>query len=251
MIGPRLPLLLAAAAIIACLAATVRAQGGIPVVNDPTAGDPTAATADGTAASDTGSPNPGASTGTTAAGSSTDGGLTNVTSLAGTWSSGSMAVETGLEFFNPISQQFKLPKNSGISYSFTDDGFFEQSKYRFESNPKRNRCFKASLIWQHGRYTLHANGSLTLQPFGPDGYIQVLDPCAAKTQQIYNYDEWELIPQWYNYLDGHLGFPSDQTSNYALQLFQFDGAKMPMMWLKYRPPTMLPTQQLFMKVLNG
>ncbi|ETS64735.1 hypothetical protein PaG_00689 [Moesziomyces aphidis] len=179
-----------------------------------------------------------------------DAALQNVTSLYGTWSSGSQNVTTGLDFFNPITQEFKLPATAGISYSFTEDGFFEEAKYQYTSNAVTNRCFKASLIWQHGNYTLHPNGSLTLFPFPADGYIQVLDPCAAQTSAIYHYSEFELIPTWYNFQDNHPGFMAPGVSAYALQLHQFDGQKMPMLYLRNRPPNMLPTKPLFQQLLN-
>lgn len=175
---------------------------------------------------------------------------TNVTSIFGTWSSGSQNVTTGLEFFNPITQTFTLPSTAGISYSFTDDGFFEESRYQFTSNAVTNRCFKASLIWQHGTYQFHSNGSITLTPFPADGYIQVLDPCGAQTSSIYRYSEFELIGSWYNYQDNHPGFKPRGQAAFALQLMQFDGQKMPLMWLRNRPPNMLPTKQLFQQVLN-
>ncbi|SNX84425.1 related to ROT1 - molecular chaperone in the endoplasmic reticulum [Melanopsichium pennsylvanicum] len=174
----------------------------------------------------------------------------NVTSLYGTWSSGSQNVTTGIEFFNPVTQEFKLPATAGISYSFTEDGFFEEARYQFTSNAVTNRCFKASLIWQHGTYQFHSNGSITLTPFPADGYIQVLDPCGAQTSSIYHYSEFELLASWYNYQDDHPGFMQSGVSAYALQLSQFDQSKLPLMWLRNRPPNMLPTKQLFQQVLN-
>ncbi|SPO25766.1 related to ROT1 - molecular chaperone in the endoplasmic reticulum [Ustilago trichophora] len=174
----------------------------------------------------------------------------NVTSIMGTWSSGSQNVTTGLDFFNPVTQEFKLPATAGISYSFTDDGFFEEARYQFTSNAVTNRCFKASLIWQHGTYQFHTNGSITLTPFPADGYVQVLDPCGAQTSSIYHYSEFELISSWYNFQDNHPGFKPAGTSAYALQLQSFDGSKLPQMWLRNRPPNMLPTKQLFQQVLN-
>lgn len=60
--------------------------------------------------------------------------LNNVTSLHGTWASGSGNVTTGLEFFDPASASFRVPSTSGLAYSFTDDGFFEQSKFIYQSN---------------------------------------------------------------------------------------------------------------------
>ncbi|KAN0061718.1 Reversal of tor2 lethality [Thecaphora frezii] len=233
----RTSLYVVVATVLGCLAVAIHAQD--------TADTTTDATAETSAADST-------STDTTTTDSTpVTYGLNNVTSLVGTWSSGSQAVETGLGFFNPIIQRFTLPSNAGISYSFTEDGFFETSKYRFESNAKTNRCFKATLIWQHGTYKMHPNGSITLHPFGPDGYVQVIDPCAATTTQIFHYNEFELISQWYNYIDGHPGFQPENPSAYAMAMYQSDGQKMPMMWLKYRPPKMLPTQQLFMQVLNS
>jgi hypothetical protein len=52
-----------------------------------------------------------------------------------------------------------------------------------------NRCFSAAVSWQHGIYTFNANGSLSLHPFVPDGYVQVMDPCAATTISSYYYDQ--------------------------------------------------------------
>lgn len=60
--------------------------------------------------------------------------LNNVTGLDGTWSSGSGNVTTGLQFFNPSNAKFNIPSVTGISYSFTQDGFFEQAKYTYTSN---------------------------------------------------------------------------------------------------------------------
>jgi hypothetical protein len=58
----------------------------------------------------------------------------NATSIAGTWSSGSKKVLTGPGFCNPASSTFTYPATAGISYSFTDDGYFEEALYRFTGN---------------------------------------------------------------------------------------------------------------------
>lgn len=113
-------------------------------------------------------------------------------------------------FYNPITKTFTVPRSGGISYSFTDDGFFETSTYRFESNREcslkraqlvarvltlapnaaaNNRCFKASLTWQHGTYTFNANNSISLTPYAADGLVQVMDPCAAVSVAKYNYNQ--------------------------------------------------------------
>ncbi|PWN44980.1 hypothetical protein IE81DRAFT_320574 [Ceraceosorus guamensis] len=178
----------------------------------------------------------------------------NVTSLAGTWASGSGNVLTGLEFFNPIAKKFTVPRTSGIAYSFTNDGFFETSTYTYTSNSANNRCFRAALTWQHGSYTFNPNGSISLTPFAPDGYVQVMDPCAGTSVAQYQYKQFELIPQWYNYLDPKPGFLPEGQTAYGMKMFNDGGggeagAPKPIMWLVRRPPNMLPTQQLYQEVI--
>ncbi|UZJ52865.1 hypothetical protein CBS101457_002185 [Exobasidium rhododendri] len=179
----------------------------------------------------------------------------NTTSLTGTWSSGSQAVLTGVNFYNPVTKNFTVPPTSGVSYSFTDDGFFETSTFTYTSNSTQNRCFSAALTWQHGTYTFNANNSISLHPFVPDGYVQVMDPCAGQTIQQYLYNQFELIPQWITYQDDHPGF-MDGGSAWALQMYNDGGngaagAPKSVMWLANRPPTMLPTVQLYQQVLNA
>ncbi|CAD6884636.1 unnamed protein product [Tilletia controversa] len=173
----------------------------------------------------------------------------NITSLLGTWASGAGNVRTGLGFFNPVTREFTLPKTAGISYSFTDDGFFEQASMTYQANPRRPACFNATLIWQHGTYSLFSNGSIGLYPFAQDGYVAVINPCADPSNpQInsYKYQQFTLISQWYNYVDPFPMFPDIQgKSAYALQTFAFDGQKNPLMWLLNRPPSMLPTEQIW------
>lgn len=184
----------------------------------------------------------------------------NVTSLTGTWATGSGQVLTGIDFFNPILKNFTIPKVGGVSYSFVEDlpdgGHFETSTFRFTSNPGTNRCFTAALTWQHGTFTNNANGSLSLKPFAPDGYVQVMDPCAATSTSIYAYDQFELIPQWFNYLEPDSGFANIPGSAYAMKMFDNDGTgnagtPKPILYLVQRPPTMLPTVQLHEEVLNS
>jgi hypothetical protein len=89
-------------------------------------------------------------------------------------------------------EEFAQSRNSDIpslSFLSTDDGFFEEAQYRYNSNPADPRCITAFILWQHGRYQLNNNGSLTLYPFSADGRIQVQDPCAAVTNLITYYDQ--------------------------------------------------------------
>ncbi|KNZ53768.1 hypothetical protein VP01_313g3 [Puccinia sorghi] len=164
----------------------------------------------------------------------------NVTDLSGTWSSGWGAVRTGAGFANPVNFSFNYPPTSGISMSFTSDGFWEEAQYRFVSNGTRPNCVKAIVLWQHGRYTLESNGSLTMQPIEADGRIQIQDPCAAQTSVITYYYQPGLYQSWQIFNDAH-------HNTYNLQLQAFDNALFPRLYLVTRPPDMLPTHQLTTK----
>lgn len=160
----------------------------------------------------------------------------NVTDLEGTWTS-NPSVQTGGSFCTPAEMKFNYPNNTGISYSFTNTGFFEEAQYRYDSNASNPACIQAKIFWQHGTYKLNANGSITLFPFASDGRIQVQDPCAATTNIITYYNQQTLYADWGITID-------TSTGNYMLKLNRFDGAKMPYMFLVAKPPNMLPTQVL-------
>ena len=160
----------------------------------------------------------------------------NATSIQGTWSSGSQHVQTGPEFANPLNSSFNYPSTAGISYSFTDDGFWEQALYRFEGNASMPNCIKGIVIFQHGKYELNSNGSISLVPFGQDGRIQVQDPCAAVSNVITLYNQTEYMAQWRIFRDPVFG-PK-------LHLFQYDGAPLAPMFQVSALPNMLPTRVL-------
>jgi hypothetical protein len=159
----------------------------------------------------------------------------NATALDGTWSSGSRAVQTGPGFANPANLSFTYPATTGISYSFTGDGFFEVARYRFNGNGSEPTCITGIVNWIHGTYTLNPNGSMTLQPFN-DGYQQIQDPCAAVSNFIEEYNNTEIYVQWRIF--------RDVTAGYKLHLFQYDGAPLAPMFQVSTTPNMLPTQQL-------
>lgn len=151
--------------------------------------------------------------------------------------------------------EFAVPPAGGISYSFTDDGFWEQSKYIFENDPTHNRCINATLLWQHGTYEAHTNGSLMLTPYPSDGHVLLINTCGRQTVHEYYYNQPELIPQWSIYLESNTGFAASSESAYALQMYQDGGdgalgAAMAPLFLQARPPVMLPTQPLHEPVLN-
>jgi len=164
-----------------------------------------------------------------------------ISSLYGTWSSGSMNVVTGSGFANPANQSFIYPNTTGISYSFAEansagETWYEIARYRFTSNGSQPNCITAVMNWVHGTYALQSNGSIVLTPNG-DGYQQIQDPCAAVSDFIENYNDTELIPNfWYAYTDSTLG--------QAIQLYAFDGTPLAPQYVVSATPNMLPTQQL-------
>ncbi|EST09059.1 hypothetical protein PSEUBRA_001392 [Kalmanozyma brasiliensis GHG001] len=169
----------------------------------------------------------------------------NVTSLQGTWSSGAGHVVTGLNFYDPVNNSFIYPATAGQSYSFTDDGFWEQALYLYNVNPAKPNCVSAQLIWQHGTYTLNSNNSLTLNIFKGDGRQQISDRCAERSNYVQSYDQVEFMQGFVIHQDEHFG-----ASTYALQLYQFDGSLKPMLFQVYDPPQMLPTQALHEQVIG-
>ncbi|KAF5343794.1 hypothetical protein D9757_007130 [Collybiopsis confluens] len=164
-----------------------------------------------------------------------------LSSLVGTWSSGSNNVQTGRGFANPSNLSFTYPSTTGISYSFATAGtdgqtWYEIARYRFTSNGSHPNCITAVMNWAHGTVAVADNGSLILTPNG-DGYQQIQDPCAAVSNFIENYNQTELLVSgYYTY--------TDTTNGLTLQLYQFDGAPLAPMKQISSTPNMLPTQSL-------
>jgi len=159
----------------------------------------------------------------------------NATVIYGTWASGSMGVLTGSGFANPAEASFNYPNTTGVSFSFTEDGYFEIARYRFTSNGTNPSCIQGVIDWSHGNYVLQPNGSITTMPFG-DGFMQVQDACAAVSNLIQVYNQTEYFPQWNIFLDSTLG--------YQLQLYYYDGSTYPQQNLYSTTPNMLPTKPL-------
>lgn len=160
----------------------------------------------------------------------------NKSSLVGTWSTKSQMVLTGPDFYDPVDELLIEPALPGISYSFTEDGFWEEAIYQVTSNGSMPTCATGSLIFQHGTYELADNGTLTLYPFEVDGRQLLSDPCGySKDSSLYSrYNQTEVFSKFQVYVDLYYG-------RYRLDLYQFDGSPMPPMYLVYRPPNMLPT----------
>lgn len=154
-------------------------------------------------------------------------------------------------FANPVNYTFNVPETTGISFSFTEDGYFEEARYQFKANGQdkgcllsRNadflpstgaspRCIQAYLIFQHGNYTFNSNGSISTTPIKEDGRIQVQDPCAEQTTIMTYYDEPGLFTGWTITNDVN-------HQQYMLQLYDYDGSMMQRMYLTYRPASMWP-----------
>ena len=215
----------------------------------------------------------------------------NATSIVGTWSSGAQNVMTGpvsfllqksgsTSFIWPRVPGFRkssqyvvhLPSNNrGLllvvrvfvaSFIYrlmfydcfsTNDGFYEISRYRFNSNgvwklqhfldchalislPGSNpTCITGVVNWVHGTYTLNPNGSISMIPFG-DGFQQVQDPCAAVSNFIETYNDTEYYQSWRIF--------TDPTTGYHLHLYRFDGAPLNPQFLISTTPNMHPTRLL-------
>jgi Chaperone for protein-folding within the ER, fungal len=114
-------------------------------------------------------------------------------------------------FYDPVKERFTEPAHTGISYSFTDNGYYETSYYRALSNRMSSEefpsstaalmsgvatnpgCVKGMMQWQHGTFQKLDNGSLVLTPISVDGRQLMSDPCNYH-QAIYSrYNQSELI----------------------------------------------------------
>ncbi|EON66056.1 hypothetical protein W97_05299 [Coniosporium apollinis CBS 100218] len=158
--------------------------------------------------------------------------------IVGTWSSKSNSTFTGPGFYDPVNEKFTEPQHPGISYSFTEDGYFESAYFRAIANPQQPQCPKGIIQWQHGRYTLAANGRLTLTPFGVDGRQLFSDPCIHPNAILTRYSQSEEFERYEP-------VASDPYHNIPrLNLFRFDGSPVMPLYLVYRPPQMLPTKTL-------
>ncbi|OWP03466.1 hypothetical protein B2J93_7484 [Marssonina coronariae] len=137
-------------------------------------------------------------------------------------------------FYNPVNESFIEPKLTGISYSFTADGFYESAYYRAISNPRTPSCPAAIMQFQHGTVVENTDGSLSLTPFSVDGRQLLSDPCEGDKAIYTRYNQSETMKTYAVYVDPY----SRRT---RLDLYQFDGAPINPMYLAYTPPQMLPT----------
>ena len=174
--------------------------------------------------------------------------------IEGTWSSGAGNVmtgqnEKGVAFFNPMRRHFTVPPTAGYSYSFTKDGHFEMAQFTYQTNPKHVHCFSASLVWQHGTYKYDGT-NIYMSPYKGDGAIQTMGECLDPQVQMNYYAEKEVGANVTVYTDNDIVFYPDE-SMYVLQMHKFNGKPLPKMYLRYRPPRMMPTRSIFKQVIGA
>ncbi|KAK2858364.1 hypothetical protein FQN49_004809 [Arthroderma sp. PD_2] len=182
--------------------------------------------------------------------------------LVGTWTTKSRKVVTGPGFYNPIKDRFIEPSHTGFSFSFSEDGYFEQAEYRAISNREclilnpfltgepeaktvyqiatNPECPSGMMLFQHGKYNVAANGTLTLDVTGMQYDERQLfsEPCKKeKKSTYYRFNQTLTLKRYEVQLD-------DFHNVQRLNLYQHDGSPMNRMFLIYKPPQMLPTKQL-------
>jgi len=160
----------------------------------------------------------------------------NAADLVGTWVSTSGAVITGTSFINPLNFTFNYPSLTGISYSFTQDGYFEEAFYTLTVNATQPNCIQAVLQWQHGEYQALANNSILYFPIASDGRQRVLDTCSPTSDITQQWNQTFWMRGWEIVQDPILGT--------ELQLYEFDGTPVNPLYPYASPPIMLPTETL-------
>jgi hypothetical protein len=115
------------------------------------------------------------------------------TDIVGTWSTKSNQTLTGPGFYDPINENMIEPSRTGISYSFTADGHYEEAYYRAISNPQNPSCPSAIMQWQHGTWEMLTNGSLVLTPIAVDGRQLLSEPCEYSNSIFTRYNQSELF----------------------------------------------------------
>ncbi|KAI9930226.1 hypothetical protein ASPWEDRAFT_733041 [Aspergillus wentii DTO 134E9] len=161
----------------------------------------------------------------------------SVSDLVGTWTTKSRSVFTGPGFFDPAEDRLIEPSLTGISYSFTANGHYEEAHYRALANPQDPSCPKGIMQWQHGTYSVNSNGSVSLNPIAVDGRQLLSDPCAHSIGIYTRYNQSELFDSYTVSIDPYHGIK-------RLDLYAFDGSPMHPMYLAYKPPQILPTSTL-------
>lgn len=113
-------------------------------------------------------------------------------------------------FYDPVNDNLIEPSRPGISYSFTSDGFYEESYYRAISNPADPSCPGAIMQWQHGSYVIGSDGSLTMTPIAVDGRQLLSQPCQNSHALYTRYNTTEKMKVC---ASSHILYLSNQHTN--------------------------------------
>lgn len=158
-------------------------------------------------------------------------------SLVGTWSSKSKSVITGPGFFNPLTESLLEPNHTGVSYSFTADGFYESALYSISSNPAQPECPTGVLQWAHGSYTLTPAGGIDMVPIAVDGRQLLSQPCLSEKSTYIRFSTNDTMQSYSIAIDPYHG-------EWRLTLNRLYGSPVQPLYLVYDPPQMLPTTTL-------
>lgn len=157
--------------------------------------------------------------------------------LVGTWASKSKAVVTGPGFFNPLTDSLLEPNHTGVSYSFTSDGYYESALYTITGDPTTPSCPTGVLQWAHGSYTLNTDGGILMVPIAVDGRQIVSEPCLSSTSTYSRFSANDSIQSYSIVLDTY-------RAEWKLTLNKEYGSPVQPLYLIYDPPQMLPTTTL-------
>ncbi|KAK4554500.1 Reversal of tor2 lethality [Recurvomyces mirabilis] len=187
------------------------------------------------------------------------------TNLVGTWSTKSNQTLTGPGFYDPreppstarlsrrdastnppthytVNENLIEPSRTGISYSFTQDGYYEEAYYRAVSNPQNPSCPSGIMQWQHGSWVMNTTGSLILTPIAVDGRQLLSSPCQYKNSVYTRYNQSEVMAN--DFTQSYAVYTDPYHNIPRLDLHKFDNAPMNPMYLVFSPPQMLPTTTL-------
>lgn len=157
--------------------------------------------------------------------------------LVGTWASKSMSVVTGPGFFNPLTDSLLEPNHTGVSYSFTADGYYESALYSITGNPAEPSCAAGVMQWAHGTYTLESEGGIVMVPIAVDGRQLLSTPCTSSTSLYTRFSANDTMQSYTIELDTY-------RAEYKLTLNREFGSPVQPLYLIYDPPQMLPTTTL-------
>lgn len=157
--------------------------------------------------------------------------------LVGTWASKSKAVVTGPGFFNPLTDSLLEPNHTGVSYSFTSDGFYESALYKIAGDPTTPSCPTGVLQWAHGTYELTTSGGISLVPIAVDGRQLISEPCVSSVSTYIRFSTNDTMQSYSIALDAY-------RAEWKLTLNPEYGTPVQPLYLIYDPPQMLPTTTL-------